>query len=476
LTLIIMASGAASYGLMQALVVPVLPTIRELIHTSQNDVTWVLTAYLLSASIFTPIMGRVGDLFGKKRMFVLSLGALALGSLICALAPNLLLMVAGRVVQGVGAGVLPLGFGIVRDEFPQEKVSAAVGTIASLTAVGSGFALVLAGPIDDLLGTRWLFWLPLIVNVLVAFAAHRLVPESPVRTRGRIGWLPAILLSAALVALLLPLSQASEWGWGSGKVLGLLALAVVLGVLWVVSELKAATPLIDMTMMRRPAVWTNNLVALLVGVGMYSIIGFLPQFLQADSSSGYGFTASITESGLIMLPMTTMSFLGGHYCGRLAQRYGAKWIVSFGCLLVAVGGFGLAFAHGHIWEVVIATVLVGLGIGLVFAAMSSLIVACVPSHQTSVASGMNANIRTIGGAVGAALVGSIISGNVLASGLPKEIGFTLGFVVIAVALLIGAGAGALIPITRTGPLPADEPAHGELAFVAGGTVVGAQSE
>jgi len=478
-TFAVLAAGVGAYALLQSLVTPVLGTIAVDLHTTQNTVTWVLTAYLLSASIFTPIMGRIGDIAGKERVFVITLVALGAGSLLAAVATNITVMIVARVIQGIGGGVLPLAFGIIRDEFPKEKVSAAVGLIASLSAVGAGLGIVLAGPIVSALDYHWLFWLPMIMTFAAAVAAHFFVPESPIRTAGRISWLPAVLLSAWLICLLLALSQAPTWGWGSVKVIGLLVGAVVLIVGWVAVEQRSASPLIDMNMMRRPAVWTNNLVALLIGSGMYAVFAFVPQFVQTPASSGYGFGASITQSGLILLPSTVAMFVFGMFSGRLAQVIGAKTVVILGCL-IAVGSMAMfAFAHQEKWELYLATAILGAGFGLVFAAMSSLIVGAVPREQTGVASGMNANIRTIGGSIGAALMASIVTSDLGAGGLPKEAGYTHGFALLGGALVVAALAALLIPTAAAnrGSAESDvQPEHGELAMVAGGTVVGDESE
>jgi len=321
-TFAVLALGVAAFALLQSLVVPVLTTVQHELHTTQNTVTWILTAYLLSASIMTPILGRVGDMTGKKRVFVATLAALAVGSLLAAVAPSIGVMIAARVIQGFAGGMLPVAFGIIRDEFPAEKVAGAVGAIAALTAVGAGLGIVLAGPIVDALDYHWLFWLPLILTVLAAASAILFVPESPVRTPGRISWLPAALLSGWLVALLVALSQAPTWGWSSDRVLGLLAVAVILAAAWLMAELRATTPLIDMKMMRRTAVWTNNLVALLIGVGMYATFAFLPEFVQTPSVAGYGFGASITRSGLMLLPSAITMFIVGIFAGRLAHKLG----------------------------------------------------------------------------------------------------------------------------------------------------------
>jgi MFS family permease len=467
-TFAVLAAGVAAYALLQSLVTPVLATIAVDLHTSQNTVTWVLTGYLLSASIFTPIMGRIGDIVGKERVFVITLIALGAGSLLAAIATNITVMIVARVIQGIGGGVLPLAFGIIRDEFPKEKVSGAVGLIASLSAVGAGLGIVLAGPIVRALDYHWLFWLPMIMTFAAAVAAHFFVPESPIRTAGRISWLPAVLLSAWLVCLLLAL-----------KVIGLLAGAVLLIVGWVAVEQRSVSPLIDMNMMRRPAVWTNNLVALLIGSGMYAVFAFVPQFVQTPASSGYGFGASITQSGLILLPSAVTMFVFGMFSGRIAQLIGAKSVVIIGCL-VGVGAMAMfAFAHQDKWELYVATAIMGAGFGLVFAAMSSLIVSAVPREQTGVASGMNANIRTIGGSIGAALMASIVTSDLGAGGLPKEAGYTHGFALLGGALVVAALAALLIPTAASTRRPAqreNQPEHGELGLVAAGTVVGDESE
>jgi EmrB/QacA subfamily drug resistance transporter len=448
-TFAVLAAAIGAYALLQSLVVPVLTTLQAQLHTSQDNATWVLTAYLLSASIFTPILGRVGDMIGKERVFVVTLAALAAGSVMAALAPNIGIMIIARVIQGVAGGMVPVGFGIIRDEFPPEKVAGAVGTLASLTAVGAGLGIVLAGPIVSALGWQYLFWLPMILTIIAGIAAVIFIPESPVKSPGSISWLPAVLLSVWLVAILVALSEAPVWGWGSWKVIVLLTGGVVLAATWVTSELRARTPLIDMKMMRLPAVWTNNLVSLLLGLGMYATFAFLPEFLQTPRAlAGYGFTASIIVSGLMLLPSTVTMFAAGMLAGRLTSRFSGKALVVWGCLIGAVSMALLAFAHHSEWEIVIATGLMGVGIGFAFSAMSALVVSAVPPQQTGVATGMNANIRTIGGSIGSAAMASIVTSHLGSRGLPAESGYTTGFAVLAAGMILAAGAGILIPAVR----------------------------
>lgn len=469
-TFMVLLLGVTAYSLLQSLVIPALPTIQHDLHTSQTTVTWVVTSYLLSASVFTPIVGRIGDVVGKERMLVVTLVALAAGSALAGLAHSVLVLIIARAIQGMGGGLLPLSFGIVRDEFPGIKVAGAIGFLAAMTAVGGGVGTIVAGPIVNNLNYHWLFWLPMIICILGAISAALFVPESPVRTEGKVSTAGAVLLSAWLVALLLGVSEAPSWGWGSPRVIGLLVGAVVLVAVWIVVESRSAAPLIDMTMMRVPAVFTNNLVAFLFGLGMYSAMAFLPEFLQTPTSAGYGFGASIIASGLFLLPLTAMMFLFGLLAGRIADRIGSKAAVELGSVISALGFFVIAFAHSEKWEIYAASALLGIGFGLAFSAMSNLIVRAVPPEQTGVASGMNANIRTIGGAVGAAVMASIVTAQMEVSGLyPSESGYRNGFMVLGVVTVFAALAAHRIP--GGGPARHDHHGeHAELAMVAGGTL------
>jgi EmrB/QacA subfamily drug resistance transporter len=478
-TFAVLATSVAAYALLQSLVIPVLPTIQAGLHTSQSTVTWVLTSYLLSASIFTPIMGRLGDMWGKERLLVAALVALAAGCLLSALASSVSVMLAGRVIQGIGGGVLPLSFGIIRDEFPKEKLASAVGVIAALAAAGGGFGIVLAGPLVKALDYHWLFWIPMIMLIAAGVAARIVVPKSPMRVAGQVSWTAAVLLSAWLVALLVPISEAPTWGWGSGRVIGLLVAAVILAAGWVAVEVRSSHPLIDMKMMRIPVVWAANLVALLFGVGMYATFAFLPEFLQTPTSAGYGFGVSITGSGLILLPMTITMFAFGVASGRLTLRFGGRVVLIVGATVSVIPFVLLVTAHSHEWQILIAMAIMGIGFGLSFSAMSNLIVEGVPPGQTGVASGMNANIRTIGGSIGAAVMSSIVTSTAHHGGRPTVAGYTHGFELLTVAAIAAAGATLLIP-AKLRPLSGgqlhDALPHAELGLVAAGTLIGDEPE
>lgn len=447
LIVVVLVASTGSFALGQSLIMPVLPEVQRQLGTDQNTVTWVFTANLLSASIFTPIIGRVGDRAGKGRVLVCALAALAAGSLVCGLATDMPVMIAGRVLQGMGAGVLPLAFGIIRDELPAAKVPGVVGLVTSLSAAGAGLGVALAGPIDDLLGYQWLYWLPMAVTAAAAALAFFVIPASPANGAKRIGALPAVLLSGWLICLLVAVSEGRRWQWDSAVILGLFAAALLLAAAWVYVELHTDAPLIDMAVMRLPAVWTSNLVALLIGFALYGAGSFLPQLLQTPASNGYGFGSSITEAGLLMLPWTGLMFVVGLLSARIARRIGPRPVVVIGCVLGSSGMAVIALAHEERWQILIATVLLGVGIGLIFSCLSNLVVKAVPRAQTGAATGMNANIRTIGGAIGAATMASIVTAQMLPSGMPQESGYTYGFLMLAAMFLLAAVVGMLIPGT-----------------------------
>jgi predicted MFS family arabinose efflux permease len=330
----------------------------------------------------------------------------------------------------------------------------------------------------DALDYHWLFWIPMIVMALTVIAAHLVIPESQVRTLGRISWAGVVLLSAWLVALILGISEAPTWGWGSTSVIGLLIVAVVVAVVWVVVESRSAHPLIDMKMMRIPAVWTTNLVALLLGVGMYAVFAFLPEFLQTPTSAGYGFGVSITHSGLILLPASVFMFIFGMLSGPLSKRFGSKSVLITGLLVGIITFALLTFAHAAQWQILLAMVVEGVGFGLAFASMSALVVVAVPPEQTGVASGMNANVRTIGGSIGAAVMSSIVTSGMRAGSFPRESGYTHGFALLTVAAVAATIAAFFVPGRLRPPTSVTEATlpHAELGMVAGGTLVGDESE
>jgi EmrB/QacA subfamily drug resistance transporter len=466
-TFALLAVAGISYSLLQSLVAPALPDIQQALHTSVSSVSWVLTAYLLSASIATPLIGRLGDMYGKERLLVVVLILLCLGTAVSALATTMSVMLVGRVAQGAAGGIFPLAFGIIRDEFPRERVAGGIGLMSALLGVGGGAGVVLAGPIVDHLSYHYLFWLPLLLLIPTTVAIHLFVPESPIRVGGSVNWVGALLMALGLASVLIALSEASSWHWLSWKTLGALAVGVLVLVAWVRNETRSSHPLVDMRMMRIRGVWTTNAVAALLGFGMYSSFILLPVYVESPHEAGYGFGSSVTAAGLFLLPSTLAMLLAGAMTGRLEKRFGSKPPLLAGSLFAAAAYTLLAVARGERFEIYLAAVLLGTGIGLAFAAMVNLIIENVGPAETGIATGMNTVTRTVGGAFGGAITASILTASVQASGYPSAHGYTLAFAACALAPALGALIGLAIPRRRpehafgshpAGDLPAGAPA------------------
>jgi EmrB/QacA subfamily drug resistance transporter len=444
LTLAVLSLGGMAYAMLSSMVVPALPTMQHDLGTTETGITWLLTGYLLAASVGTSILGRLGDMYGKERLLLLTLVILAGGTLLAAVSSSLALLIVARFIQGAGGGIFPLAYGIVRDEFPAAKVAGGIGLLSAILGVGGGLGIVLSGVIIEHLSYHWLFWIPLVAVVLAAVATWRLVPESPVRTPGRVNWLAAALMAIGLSAVLLAISQTTSWGWVSTKTFGLTLLGVLFSLAWIRVEARSREPLVDMTMMRVRGVWTTNAAAFLLGAGLYASFVVFPQFAQLPKSTGFGFGASVVASGLYLLPATIGMTILGLKAGAISARFGSRAALLGGTIFAVASFTMLAVAHDHPYELLIAAALLGVGIGLAFAALGNLIVQAVPAEQTGVASGMNTVMRTLGGALGGQLSATFIADH-MADGLPTVTGFTETFLMATGFLVLCFVAGLLVP-------------------------------
>jgi EmrB/QacA subfamily drug resistance transporter len=448
LLVLYLSLGGLAYAVLQSLVAPALSTIGRELNASTSDTSWVITAYLLSASVLTPILGRLGDMVGKRRVLIGVLAALGLGTLLAALAPNLVVLIVARALQGAAGAILPLSIGIVRDELPRERISVTVGLLSAIFGVGAGVGIVAAGPIVEHLSWHWLFWLPLVLIVIALLGAIFGMKESPVRTPGRLDMLGTAILSVSLVSLLLAISKGQAWGWGDTKTVSLLALGAIALIAFVVVELRVREPLIDMRLMKIRGVWATDLVALILGFAMFGTFLLVPTLLQLPAATGYGFGKTVSQAGLFLLPTVLMMVVFGPLAGLLDRRFGPKVPMFLGTVAVVVAFALPALAHGAIWQVLLSGVLTGAGIGLAFAAMSNAIIENVPAAQTGEASSVNTIARTIGSSIGTAIVAAVITSHSTPQGLPTDEAFTTGFWVCAGVAVLAVLASLALPSTR----------------------------
>jgi EmrB/QacA subfamily drug resistance transporter len=444
--LALLVVAGISFAFMQTLVVPALPFFQREFNTSASWATWIATGFLLSSSVLTPILGKLGDSYGKKRLLVISLVIFGVASLGAAASTSLAMLVGFRVLQGAGAAVFPLSYGIIRDEFPPERVGFGVGTVSSVFGVGGGVGLLMSGIILSTLSWPWLFIIGAVPVLVAAALIAVLVPESRDRVRTRPDWVGGSLLSLALVALLLGVSEGNAWGWTSPGVLGLLLGSAALFWAWVRVERRVEDPMVDMTTFTRRGLAVTNGVTFFIGFAMFGSFLLIPGFVQAPnglpaelaSQVDYGFGASLAMTGLFFLPSSILMVLAGPLAGSWSDRVGSALPLRVGLGSIALGVFLVAFFHSAPWTIYVLMCFHGVGIACALSAVGSLVIDEVEASQTGVATGMNSIMRTVGAAFGGQLSAAIVSAvTVPGTAVPSEGGYTLALCVAASAALIG---------------------------------------
>lgn len=447
-TLAILALAGLAYSLQQTMVVPALPSLQRDLHTSTAWVTWVVTSFLLVSAVATPLLGKLGDQYGKERFLLVSIAIFFVGCAGAIVAWDIWSLIAFRAIQGFGGAVFPLSFAIVYDEFPREKVGGAIGMVSAILGVGGGLGLVLSGVLIDGLGWRWLFVVGAAAVGVSGILVWRYVPESPVKTPSKLDPLGALFLSALLVAFLLALTEGPNWGWGSGREIGLFAASVAFAAAWVRIELRVESPLIDMRVFVQRSVLFTNITAVFAGFAMFGAFVLLPSLMQQHPSRviPYGFSLSPTMTGVYLLPGGVLGFFAGPLAGRIGGRCGYRFPLILGLLLAAFGIAGLAIEHARPWEISVWMAFIGVGVPFAFAAMAKLIVDAVRQSETGVATGMNTVMRTVGSVIGGQIGAAIVSADTIAgSRVPAESAFVAAFWVSAVVALCGAVIARFIP-------------------------------
>ncbi|MGV9272503.1 MFS transporter [Streptomyces griseosporeus] len=444
----VLAFAGIVVAVMQTLLVPVIKDLPQLLGTSPSNATWVLTSTLLSGAVATPIMGRLGDLYGKRRMLILSLAVMVAGALVSAVTSNLLLMIGGRTLQGFAMGAIPLGIGLMRDMLPREKLGSAMALMSSSIGVGGGLALPAAALVAQHTDWHALFYGAAGLGVLSIVLTLLVVPESPMRAEGSFDLPGALGLSAGLVLLLLPITKGSDWGWSSGTTLALFAAAVVVLLGWGVVELRTKAPLVDLRTTARREVLLTNLASIMVGVSFYVVSLVLPQLLQLPTATGYGLGQSMVVAGLCVAPLgLTMMFTAPVYA-RLSARYGPKATLIIGLLVIAVGyGGGLGLMDAA-WQTVLTSVILGAGIGLAYSSLPALIVGAVPASETGAANGLNTLMRSIGTSVSSAVIGMVLANtadHVGGVAVPTMHGFRVSFLIATAAVAVGLLMALFLP-------------------------------
>lgn len=468
--LVVLCSAGIVVSTMHTAIVPLVPKLPDILHTGPADAYWAVTATLLAAAVLTPIAGRLGDMYGKKRILIGTLVSLVVGSVVCAFADSIETMVVGRALQGAASGAIALGISILRDELPEERVGPAIALMSSSMGLGGAFGLPIAAVIAD--GTDWhvLFWIAAAMSLACLVAVWFLVPESPVKSPGRFDVVGAIGLAAGLICLMLVITRGNQQGWTSAEILGLLAGAVVVFPLWGFHQMRRREPLVDLRVSSRPQVLFTNLASISIGFAMYGTSLICTQILMSPEGSGYGLGLTMVETGLVMAPGGLMMFVCSRLGARISAARGPRTSLLVGTVVLGVGYAVGLVAHGDVVSVVACSVLVSGGIGIAYAAMPALIMDAVPVSETAAANGLNALMRSLGTTSSAAVLSAVLSAaTVVVAGheMPSGEAISRGFAVCLAAAVISLGLGALVPRRGSG--------SAQLSEHRSGGVVSAQS-
>ncbi|MCT9819670.1 MFS transporter [Microbacterium sp. W1N] len=446
----VLAIAGLASSFMFTLVVPIQSKLPELLDASREDTAWVVTSTLLAAAVMTPIAGRLGDMYGKRRIVLVLLALLVAGSVIAALSTGIIGVIVGRTLQGAVTGVIPLGISILRDVLHEDRVDSAIALISATLGVGGALGMPISALITERSDWHVLFWVSGGLGVIVFALVAWIVPVSVLRTPGRFDFVGAAGLAVGLIGVLLAISRGNEWGWTSTPVLlcGIGGLVVLL--VWGWYELRIAEPLLDLRVAARPAVLLTNIASIAMGFSLFGSNVVYPQMLELPVETG-GFGLSLLGASLVVMPAGLVMMVLSPFSGRLSRTVGPQLLLVLGAIaLVAAYGFTLLFSS-HVWQLVVANLIIGVGIGFGYAAMPMLIMRSVPQTETGASNGLNALFRSLGTSTAAAVIAAVLATHTIeidGMPVPSASGFQLSFVLGLAAALVALVVALFIPRRR----------------------------
>ncbi|HET6739991.1 MAG TPA: MFS transporter [Kribbella sp.] len=439
-------------SISQTIVVPLLPELPEITHSPASDVSWLITITLLTGAVFTPLLGRAGDMYGKRRVLLIALSSMIVGSLLCAISSNLTVLIVGRAFQGAAVAVVPLGISILRDELPQHRVIPSIAIMSSTLGIGAAFGIPAATLVVEYANWHTMFWINLGLGVLDIVLVLLIVPESAVRSSGRFDFVGALGLSAFLVCLLLAVSKSNAWS--APKLIGLYAVALLLVPFWGWYELRTKSPLVDLRVSARPGVLFTNLGALLIGFAFYANSLSTAQLVQEPTWTGYGLGKSIVVSGLCLLPGGVAMVLLSPVSARISGVRGPRFTLAIASVIMAAGYVVRLFTSSNVAGIVVGATVVSAGTAIAYSALPALILHAVPVTETAAANGLNTLMRTIGQAICSTIVATVLANVTIAQAgkvAPALSAYLTVFVIAGVAAVVAAGLVLLIPVRRKEP-------------------------
>ncbi|QBE48401.1 MFS transporter [Leucobacter triazinivorans] len=452
-TVAVLAFAGLCSSFMFTLVVPLQAELPELLHASREDTTWVVTITLLVAAVATPISGRLGDMYGKRRVVLVLLALLVAGSLIAAVAGSIVGVIIGRALQGAVTGVIPLGIAIMRDVLPPERLGTAVALMSATMGVGGALGMPIAAYLA--LHTDWhaLFWLAAALGAVGLPLVALFVPGDVLRTAGRLDLLGAAGLALGLTGILLFVSRGAEWGWGAPLTLSCGIGGVIVLLLWGWYQLRATDPLLDLRVAARPAVLFTNIAAIGMGFALFSSNVTFPQMLELPVASGSGFGLDMMQAALIVMPAGLVMMVISPLSGWLERTIGPRPLFTGGTAAIVLAYVFVLLWSSEVWHILAANIFIGIGIGFTFAAMPMIIMRSVPAHETGASNGLNALFRSVGTSSASAVMGGVLaamSTDFEGRAVPSREAFEVCFWLAIAAGVIALVLSLLIPKQPTG--------------------------
>jgi MFS family permease len=444
----VLALAGLCASFMYTLVVPIQAKLPVLLDASREDTAWVVTATLLVAAVITPIAGRLGDMYGKRRIVIALLACLILGSVIAGLSTNIVGVIVGRALQGAVTGVVPLGISILRDVVHRDRLGTSVALISATMGVGGALGLPISALVTERTDWHVLFWVAAGLGAIVLTLVVWIVPVSVLRTPGRFDYIGALGLATGLTGILLAVSRGNEWGWTSTPTLGCGIGGVVVLLVWGWYQLRTTDPLLDLRVAARRPVLLTNLASIGMGFALFGSNITFPQLLELPVGSGAGLGLSLIGAALVVMPAGLVMMLISPLAGRLERTVGPRALLTGGAVALVIAYTFVYFFSDEVWHILLANVLVGVGIGLGFAGMPMLIMRAVPANETGASNGLNALFRSVGTSTAAAVLGAVLaamSQPYEGVPVPTSAAFQTSFLLAGAAAVVALILSLLIP-------------------------------
>jgi len=464
LVIAVLAFAGMSASFMQTILIPIQGKLPELLGAGRDDTAWVITVTLLVSAICTPVSGKLGDMYGKRRIAVVLLSLLITGSLICALSPTVVPLIIGRALQGTGMGVIPLGISILRDTLPKERLGSAIALVSATLGVGGALGLPISALVTEHFDWHVLFWVAACLGGLALTLYLLLVPAGSATTHGRFDVIGTVGLAIGLTGLLLAVSRGNEWGWTSAPTISWMGTGIIALLLWGWFELRRTNPLVDLRVSARGTVLMTNLASIAMGFALFSSSIVFPQLLQLPEAAG-GLGLHLLNASLILMPSGLAMLAMSPIAGRIERQIGPKPLLIAGAVIIALAYLAAVLLDLTIWLVLGINTGIGVGIGLGYAAMPTLIMQAVPVNETGAANGLNTLMRALGTSIAAAAIAAVLANSATKTptgSMPSETGFELALIFGLVAAAVCAVLAALIPKPK--PAPHEDPALAEGAL------------